>query len=329
MTDTPTASSSVATDFSTGRTFLFAVLSVAVSILICLLVAEIALRFLPVATGMWSMPVSAQQPVFRFTPNREFLFSRDWDFSIVNRGHINKDGFVNDEDYSRNDPRPLPAVGGDSFVEAAMVPNRQTFYRRLADQLGNRGRVYSFGASGAPLSQYLVWARYATETYRPAGLAILVVGNDFDESIWSYGQKVGMHFYVKGADGRLELRRFDHRPSLLRHLVRHSALGRYLVFHLHVLESIGQLTAWLGLGSPAFAATPDYGGNAAAAAPPERVRDSHEAIAAFLDDLPRMAELAPDRIVFLLEGARYQDMVEATERSYVGLMRARFTAEAS
>src|SRR5262245_36854619 len=232
MTDAPTASSSAAADFSAGRTFLFAILSLAVSILVCLLVAEIALRFLPVATGMWSMPVDAAQPVFRFTPDREFLFSRDWNFSIVNRGRINNDGFVNDNDYRIDDPRPLLAVIGDSYVEAAMVPNGDTFYRRLGDQLGPRGRVYSFGASGAPLSQYLVWARYAVATYRPAGLAILVVGNDFDESRRRYGEKLGMHVYAKDGNGQLALTRIDYRPSRFCNLIRHSALGRYLVFNL-------------------------------------------------------------------------------------------------
>src|SRR5262245_62679314 len=138
-----------------GKHILFAALSVAMGVLACLLVAEIALRFLPVATGFWAEPVNATQPVFRFSPNREFLFSRDWNFSLVNRGRVNNDGFINDEDYVESDPRPLLAVIGDSYVEAAMVPNEQTFYRRLANTLKGRGRVYSVGASGAPLSQYL------------------------------------------------------------------------------------------------------------------------------------------------------------------------------
>src|SRR5215510_6185490 len=105
------------TEPSRGKTVVFGLMAVTLSILSCLALAEIALRFLPVATGMWSMPVDAAQPVFRFTPDREFLFSRDWNFSIVNRGRINNDGFVNDNDYRIDDPRPLLAVIGDSYVE--------------------------------------------------------------------------------------------------------------------------------------------------------------------------------------------------------------------
>src|SRR5499433_3612549 len=270
-----------------GRHLLFACLGIGLSIFLCLLSAEIVLRFLPVATGLWAVPVNAAQPIFRFSPNREFLFSRDWNFSLVNRGRINNDGFINDEDYVENDPRPLLAVVGDSYVEAAMVPNRQTFYRRLADQLKN-GRVYSFGASGAPLSQYLVWAQYAAQKYRAAGIAIVVVGNDFDESLWAYNTRPGLHVYVQGGDGRLQLRRTDYAPSPFRFLVRHSALGRYLVFHLHALDLARDAAARWGLVSAARAEMPQFVGNTAAAASPERVRDSYAAIAAFFDDLGKM-----------------------------------------
>src|SRR5499426_2263567 len=311
-----------------GRHFLFACLGIALSLLACLLAAEVVLRFLPVATGLWAVPVNAGQPIFRFSPNREFLFSRDWNFSLVNRARINNDGFINDEDYVENDPRPLLAVVGDSYVEAAMVPNQQTFYRRLADQLKN-GRVYSFGASGAPLSQYLVWAQYAAQKYRAAGIAIVVVGNDFDESLWAYNRRPGLHVYVQDQDGRLQLRRTDYAPSPFRSLVRHSALGRYLVFHLHALDLARDAAARWGLVSSARAEMPQYVGNTAAAASPERVRDSYAAIAAFFDDLGKMVALPPDRIAFLVDGARYESAVAITERSYFGLMRAHFMAEAS
>jgi hypothetical protein len=298
------------------------------SVLACLLLAEIVLRFLPVATGMWAMPVNAAHPVFHFTPDREFLFSRDWNFSLVNRGRINNDGFVNDENYAVNDPRPLLAVVGDSYVEAAMVPNEKTFYRRQSAQLGDKGRIYSFGASGAPLSQYLVWAQYAAQKYHAGAIAIVVVGNDFDESLLAYNARPGLHVYARDADNRLHLRRIDFEPSALRYLVRRSALARYLVFHLEMLESARQLAARVGLTSPAHAAAPQYVGNTAAEASPERVRDSQEAIAAFLDDLGRMVLLAPDRIVFLVDGARYDTEIAVTEASYFGLMRKHFMREA-
>jgi len=321
----------------------FALVTVALSVIACLVAAEIVLRFLPVATGMWTLPVNAAHPVFRFTPDREFLFSRDWNFSLVNRGHVNNDGFVNDHDYAPNDSRPLLAVVGDSYVEAAMVPNAQTLYRRLGDKLGDNGRVYGFGMSGAPLSQYLVWAQHAVQKYHADGIAVVVVGNDYDESLLSYNGRPGLHVYARDADGHLRLHRNDYAPSPFRFVVRHSALGRYLVFNLEALETIKSLAARFGLVSAAHAAGPSpepqaaetpaagrrYVGNTEAAASAQRVRDSEEAIVAFFEDLARMVPLPPDHIAFLLDGARYESDRAAVEGSYFGLMRRRFMAEAS
>jgi hypothetical protein len=156
-----------------------------------------------------------------------------------------------------------------------------------------------------------------------------VVGNDFDESLGQYGEKLGMHFYAKGAKRTLDLYRVDYHPSLFRRLVRHSALGRYLVFNLNAIETIKRLIARLDMTSPPFADSPGYIGNTSATASEGRVRDSYEAIARFLDDLSSSTGLPPDRIAFLIEGARYQPDVAATEQSYFGLMRAHFKAEAA
>jgi hypothetical protein len=67
-----------------------------------------------------------------------------------------------------------------------MVPYPKTLYGRLAEKLEGRFRVYSFGASGAPLSQYLIWASYAVHKYGARAAVINVVGNDFDESHVAY-----------------------------------------------------------------------------------------------------------------------------------------------
>src|SRR5262249_22698599 len=156
---------------------------------------------------------------------------------IVNHGHINNDGFVNNQDYAQSDTRPLLAVIGDSFVEAAMVPYDKTFYGRLADRLKSNGRVYSFGGSGAPLSQYLVWAQYAAQRHGRSGRPCAVVGTDLDEGRGTPNSRPGLHVYAGGPDGPLPLHRLDFQPSPFRFLVRHSALGRYLVFNLQVLDT--------------------------------------------------------------------------------------------
>ena len=95
-------------------------------------------------------------------------------------GRVNNAGFVNDQVYRKEDEPPLLAVVGDLYIQAAMVPYPETLHGRLASNLEGRLRVYSFGASGAPLSQYLIWARHAVRDYGAQALVINVVGNDFD-----------------------------------------------------------------------------------------------------------------------------------------------------
>ena len=157
----------------------------------------------------------------------------------------------------------------------------------------------------------------------------MVVGNDYDESLLAYDARPGVHVYAKDADGRLHLTRNDYAPSLMRSVVRHSALGRYLVFNLDAVETAKQVAARWGLSSTAQAAEPQFAGNTAAEASPERVRDSQGAVLAFFDDLAKTVPLPPDRIAFVMDGARYQSDVAFVERSYFGIMRNYFMREAA
>ncbi|MBI1397582.1 MAG: hypothetical protein GC151_16535 [Betaproteobacteria bacterium] len=288
-----------------------------VSVLVFLLVAEVVLRFLPVNESLVWEPVNAAHPVQHFAPNRNFLWSLGWDFSVVNRGRTNNAGYVNDQDYSTDDSRPLLAVIGDSYIEALMVPFRETLQGRLA---ADGGRVYSFAASGAPLSQYLIWAREAVERYRAGFMVINVVGNDFDESILKYRGWPGGHYYVPAADGTLVLKRVDYEPSPLHRLLRRSALMRYLVFNLKVTDVPATLE---GLGAAGRAT---YGNTAAG---PERLSESRQAVDAFLRDLPAMTGLPPDRVLLLVDGLRYPDLVEKAAGSYFVRMRTYLIEQAS
>src|SRR5215203_4239747 len=109
-----------------SRTRLLAVLSILIGLLTPLLIAEVVLRFLPVRTGLETMTVNERNPVLRFTPNREFTYSKGWNLSLVNRGRTNNYGFVNAQDYDTTAHAPLLAVIGDSYVEAVMVPFAET-----------------------------------------------------------------------------------------------------------------------------------------------------------------------------------------------------------
>src|SRR5205085_2215332 len=256
--------------------------------------------------------------VAHFTPNRDFLFSRDWNLALVNRGHVNNAGFVNNQDYQREKESPLIAVVGDSYIEAAMVPFGETMHGRLAAALDGRLRVYSFGAAGAPLSQYLVWARHAISEYGAGAIVINVVGNDFDESLTAYGSKPAFWQYVPDETGTLRLRLSEYRRGVGSDVVTASALGRYLVFNLQVGPRLLALRSSF-LGSPA--AVPEYTGNTAAGVDTTRIKDSLIAIDAFFRDLSDLVRLPPERVLLTIDGFRYPQAADKGAASYFDQMR--------
>jgi hypothetical protein len=309
---------------------IFASIAVLIGILASLAGLEIAMRFLPVHTGFRVAPVTAQAPVAHLQPNEPFTFSTGWSFTNVNRGRINNAGFVNDQDYRRQDPKPLLAVVGDSFIEARMVRYRETLHGRLAKALENDFRVYSFAAGGAPMSQYLIWARHAVQDYGARALIINIVLNDFDESYVAYRTSPVYWVYVADADGQLRLRFFEYRQSTLRAVLSKSALARYLMINLKLELFIQTLPLWRTAPAPqASAARAQTSAGTPDDAEARRMRISLAVIDAFFRDLKAMVELAPDRILFLMDGFHYPEAAAGGAGGYFDRMRKAFLAKAA
>lgn len=293
---------------------LFRVAAACLAALALVLVLEVVLRFLPVHEGLATRSVTADDPILRFRPNRDAWYSKGWRMSLANRVHVNNAGYVSDLDYESVGPRPLIAVVGDSYVEAAMVPWEATAPARLSER--TRGRVYAFGVSGAPLSQYLAQAADVRDRYRPDAFVFVVVGNDFDESLAAYNAVPGFHVFEEGPDGALRLRLNEMRVGLARRVARRSRLAMYLIANLDLL------------GAPRRVAARDggtYVANTSAAADAERVAASRRAVDAFLARLPGATGLSPDRTVLAFDGIRpqlYDDAALAgVADSYVARMR--------
>jgi len=291
-----------------------------IGLLAPLAAAEIVLRFLPVNAGLQTRTVNDRNPVMRFAENRPFTYSVGWNFTLVNRGRTNNFGFVNDDDYDAGSRTPLLAVVGDSYVEALMVPYSETLHGRLAACAKPRGRVYSFGVSGAPLSQYLVEADFARSTFHPNAMVVVIVGNDFDESLLQYKSEPGMQYFQPGTNG-LFLTRVDYVPSTARRVLRRSAVVRYLFHNLNVVGPWQRFRA------------AQYLGNTLATVDSARVANSRAAVDQFLRELPVRSAVEPARIVLLVDGIRpnlyTSEGLSAAEGSYVDLMRRYFVAKAT
>ena len=311
---------------SWGRRIVYALISTAVGTVAFVLMAEIACRLLPVNEGLRAQAVDADHPVFRFEPGRTAAWSKGWNFSIVNTVRVNNDGFVNDHDYNADDPRPLLAVVGDSYIEAAMVPFPETAQGRLATALGDRGRVYSFAASGAGLSQHLAWAAYARDRYRPQAFLFLNISNDFSESLYDREQSPGFHHFERLPDDSAQLRRVDYEPSRARSMLRHSALAMYLITNVKVQQILDFDVQNLGGNDRRWVANIDR------SASDREYDDFRWAVRTYLDRLPEATGLPPRRIIIAsdaLRAAIYQpaDRAELFD-SVWGRMRTYMAAEA-
>jgi hypothetical protein len=313
---------------SKRRELLFSFLVPIGTVLFVLAFTEIILHFLPVASGLRAVAVTADNPVYQFRPNRPFTYSLGWDMHNINYGRTNNAGFVNNQDYRRDDPSPLLAVIGDSYIEARMVPFADTLQGRLARALNGRSRVYSFAAGGAPLSQYLIWAEHAVRVYGARTLVLNIVGNDFDESLPAYRAAPGFWLYMPDARGELRLRLVEHRPGWIKEIARASALARYMALNLHVQETFGIIELREFTFFTQAKAAPRYAGNTAADADAERLDVSRAVIDAFFRDLPVMTGLSPKSVLFTIDGFRYPQAAETGRGTYFDVMRRAFLEKA-
>jgi hypothetical protein len=281
---------------------------------------EGALRFLPVSSGLYIQPVDQSNVVFKARPNTTVNYSSKWNFKNANKKHVNNAGFMNKQDYIKESTVPLIAVVGDSFIEAMQVPDDAT-YPAILQAHYDKMRVYSFGFSGAPLSQYLIWAQHAKQNYNNQYLIINVVGNDFDESLLKYYSFVkGFHHYVPESNGTLKLQRSDWQPQRSVELAKKSRLLSYLVRNLEITNVKNKMLQ--------IYYKPQYVGNVAAVVDDTRFQDSYNAVDAFLRDLPQYSGLQPRNVMFVIDDRTTVYGEEVDPEAYFAIMKLYFTSRA-
>lgn len=96
--------------------------------------------------------------------------------------NINNMGWNSDINYDTIERGNKIAIIGDSYVEAIQIDVDKNFSALMRPKLPQKS-IYSFGISGAPLSQYLNMSRYITKKIHPNTIVFNIVHNDFLESL--------------------------------------------------------------------------------------------------------------------------------------------------
>lgn len=290
------------------------------------LLLEIIFRALPVSSPPFILPVTSENPVARFQPNKDYTYSKGWDFSIETRKHTNNFGYNNQDDYDPDQRSPLMMVIGDSYVEAHQVDAGKSAAELLAKSTIGDGRVYSIGLSGAPLSQYLVFAEYSKNTFHPNTMVFVIVGNDFDESLLKYKADPRFH-YFKEENGGFVLQSVDYNISNNKKLLRKSALIRYVMLNLEAKEV---LEKYITRRAPEQ--SQEFVGNMPFTVENQRKDDSMKAIDEFFRQLPIKSGLDANNILFVMDGIRpalySQETIDKAENSFYAQMKRYFSEQA-
>lgn len=218
------------------------------SFLVIFIILELFFRFIIPASEVPRLKFYPEERIFKMDTNakREGLYTIGKAASQRGRWRINNDGWNSPVDYLQTSDKIKLAVFGDSYIEALQVDSDKSYPSLLRQVLSQTHEVYSFGISGAPLSEYLNYSRYANKHFNPDVLIFNVVHNDFDESILSLNSN-DIHLLTLNAnEGNVTENLPADNPNLTRHgwkkrLLLKSALFRYLYVNLHITQSIKAL----------------------------------------------------------------------------------------
>ncbi len=278
----------------------FTLIGIITSVFVTLLFLELLLNFFPVNEGLRTQPVNSEQPIYRFEANREAVYSKHWNFDIRNKVKINNYGFVNNQDYKQASNLPLLSVIGDSYVEALMVPFDKTLAGLLSTNSKNN-RVYSFAASGAGLSQHLIWAEYAKKKFNSNFFIFVIISNDFFESISKYEASPGFHRFVLKENNEWELSLTNYTPSILRKIFRNSKLAMYLITNLKV-QSLLNLQLNLGKGDSRVKYVSNFDADVSEAF----WKEAKLVTDIYINNAEKFSGVKKENILFVIDGIRPQ-----------------------
>lgn len=146
---------------------------------------------------------------------------------------VNNAGWISSIDYlpKKERNKKLMALIGDSYIEGMSIDNKNHAGAQLNGMLPDSVVCYEFGIAWAPMSQYLNMSRYVKKVFEPDILVFSIVHNDF-LSCWRDAEFIGHFMQLGEENGEIkELPIYPAKKSLMRRILRKSALGRYLTIN--------------------------------------------------------------------------------------------------
>jgi len=200
---------------------------------------EIIFRILPTSDSLMIKPVNAENPILKYTENREVTKQIGFNFQHITIKRINNYGYASDKEFQEAaiQTKPVIAVIGDAYVEALQLKNKDAFHAILDENLENYD-VYPMGINGSEMPQYLAFAKYAADRFDPKLYVFLITqyfdNSFYDEPIYSAIKAPGFHYFGKTTGLNL----VNYEPSFIKNLLRRSAFLRYIYLDLKLTSQL-------------------------------------------------------------------------------------------
>ena len=273
---------------------------------------EVVFRVLPTTTPVDLQSVTSEQDILRFKADQTGVFSLGANFYRTVTKKTNNAGFYSSFNYEKA-KSPKIMIIGDSFVEAAQIDNSDTVGEVIRAK-DNQKDTYQMGVSGVPLSQYIKMAEYAKNNYAPNGFVIIIVGNDFDQSLCDYRIKLGTWCFDENFE--LIFKPFNGYAGIRRY-ARQSAFARYLFLQAGI--DWRTLMSSLKLKPQGMEADADYAGNVKRIKSEERIERSFIVVARFFEELKKLQII--DKVTLVLDADRQDIYNNLRTESYFQKMR--------
>ena len=291
------------TQISSYLIFLF----VAVAVLL-----EVIFRILPTTSPVDLKAVTSEEDILRFYPNQTAVFSLGGNFYKTVTKKTNNAGFYSNVNYIEN-KKPDIMVIGDSYVEAAQIETSDTLGEIIAAKESNKN-IYQMGVSGVPMSQYIKMVEYAKKNYKPDHFVIVIVGNDFDQSLCEYRIKLGTWCFDENM--KLTFNPFNGYAGL-RSYAKESAFARYVFLQAGI--NWRDLMNVLKLTPQGMEAASKYAGNVKRVKSSDIFDKSLMVVDKFFDELEKLN--ISDAVTLVLDADRQDIYNNQRSESYFEKMR--------